>query len=91
MWSGLPAGLLRVGCSADVARSLIGDGVPEFLERYPDIDLRLRIGDRLRVAGLVRDQLADVVRAADGFLEDRTDAGADLDGHAGQPQRHHDV
>lgn len=44
---GLPAGLLRVGCSADVARSLIGDGVPEFLERYPDIDLRLRIGDRL--------------------------------------------
>lgn len=40
-------GILRVGCSADVARDLMGPNLGEFLERYPDIDIRLRVGERL--------------------------------------------
>lgn len=42
---GLPAGTLRVGCSAAVARVLLGS-VSEFLDLHPEIDLRLRVADR---------------------------------------------
>ncbi|MBB4617308.1 LysR substrate-binding domain-containing protein [Sphingomonas abaci] len=44
---GVPAGTLRVGCSAEVSQALLAPSVAEFLDRYPDIDLRLQVGDRL--------------------------------------------
>lgn len=44
---GVPAGILRVGCSGDVGRELVGPFLAEFLQRYPGIDLRLRVGERL--------------------------------------------
>jgi LysR family transcriptional regulator, transcriptional activator for aaeXAB operon len=44
---GIPAGTLRIGCSADVGRDLISPYLQEFLERYPEIDLRIRVGERL--------------------------------------------
>jgi LysR family transcriptional regulator, transcriptional activator for aaeXAB operon len=44
---GHPAGTLRVGCPGDVGRDLLGPHLHEFLERYPEIDMRLRIGERL--------------------------------------------
>ena len=42
-----PAGILRVGCSSDVASVLLADAIAAFLKRYPEIDLRLRVGERL--------------------------------------------
>jgi DNA-binding transcriptional LysR family regulator len=42
-----PGGILRVGCSAEIANLLIGAHLHEFLERYPEIDFRLRVADRL--------------------------------------------
>jgi len=44
---GQPSGTLRVGCPAHVARDVLADNLFEFLERYPDINLRLRVGERL--------------------------------------------
>lgn len=44
---GHPSGVLRVGCPGDVGRDLLGNFIGEFLDRYPDIDLRVRIGERL--------------------------------------------
>lgn len=62
---GVPAGTLRVGCSADVGRELLGPRIPEFLRRYPDIDLRIRVGERL----LPEPSTLDVVLHA-GWLAD---------------------
>jgi DNA-binding transcriptional LysR family regulator len=44
---GTPAGTLRIGCPPDVARGLLTPHLHEFLQRYPDIDLRVRVGERL--------------------------------------------
>ncbi|MGY2284484.1 LysR substrate-binding domain-containing protein [Pseudomonas gingeri] len=44
---GDPAGTLRIGCSGDVARSLLTPYLHEFLELFPSIDLRVRVGERL--------------------------------------------
>ncbi len=62
---GLPAGTLRIGCSADVGRELLGPQVPAFLDRYPDIDLRVKVGERL----LPEPNSLDVVLHA-GWLAD---------------------
>lgn len=62
---GLPAGTLRIGCSADVGRELLGPRMTEFLDRYPDIDLRIRVGERL----LPEPNSLDVVLHA-GWLAD---------------------
>jgi DNA-binding transcriptional LysR family regulator len=43
---GDPAGTLRIGCPGDIARSLT-PYLYEFMHRYPDIDLRIRVGERL--------------------------------------------
>jgi DNA-binding transcriptional LysR family regulator len=62
---GHPAGLLRIGCPADVGRDLVGKFISEFLERYPDINLRIRVGERL----LPEPNSFDVVLHA-GWLSD---------------------
>ena len=62
---GHPAGTLRVGCPGDVGRDLLGKSLHEFLERYPDIDLRVRVGERL----LPEPSSLDVVLHA-GWLSD---------------------
>jgi LysR family transcriptional regulator, transcriptional activator for aaeXAB operon len=43
---GDPAGTLRIGCPADVARDLTPH-LRDFLLAYPSIDLRVRVGERL--------------------------------------------
>jgi DNA-binding transcriptional LysR family regulator len=40
-----PRGLLRVACSPALGTEIITDTLPAFLERYPDIELELRMGD----------------------------------------------
>jgi DNA-binding transcriptional LysR family regulator len=62
---GHPAGTLRIGCPGDVGRDLLGKYMPEFLERYPEIDLRVRVGERL----LPEPNSLDVVLHA-GWLSD---------------------
>lgn len=62
---GLPAGTLRIGCSADIGRELLAPAMAEFLDRYPDIDLRVRVGERL----LPEPNSLDVVLHA-GWLAD---------------------
>lgn len=44
---GDPAGTLRIGCPSDVARDLLTPNLRAFMEKYPAIDLRIRIGERL--------------------------------------------
>jgi DNA-binding transcriptional LysR family regulator len=43
---GKPAGTLRIGCSGDIARALT-PYLCEFMTKYPEIDLRVRVGERL--------------------------------------------
>ena len=40
-----PRGLLRVACSPALGTDIISGTLPAFLERYPDIDLELRLDD----------------------------------------------
>ncbi|HGL5836619.1 TPA: LysR family transcriptional regulator [Serratia marcescens] len=42
-----PAGLLRIGCTSDVARTLLTPYLGEFLDLHPEIDIRIRVGERL--------------------------------------------
>ncbi|CAI0844722.1 LysR family transcriptional regulator [Serratia quinivorans] len=42
-----PAGLLRIGCTSDVARTLLTPNLGEFLDLHPEIDIRIRVGERL--------------------------------------------
>lgn len=46
-YRGEPSGTLRVGCSSDMARIVLTPYLHKFLERYPDIDLRINVGERL--------------------------------------------
>ncbi|OYU93365.1 MAG: LysR family transcriptional regulator [Burkholderiales bacterium PBB5] len=43
---GQPAGTLRIGCPGDIAPGLT-PYLHEFMEKYPEIDLRIRVGERL--------------------------------------------
>jgi LysR family transcriptional regulator, transcriptional activator for aaeXAB operon len=65
VYRGHPAGTLRIGCPADLGRDLLGHVMHEFMERYPDINLRVRVGERL----LPEPNALDVVLHA-GWLSD---------------------
>ncbi len=43
--SGKPRGTIRVTAPLGLGRRLIASGIPEFRERYPDIEVRLRLSD----------------------------------------------
>jgi DNA-binding transcriptional LysR family regulator len=43
--SGLPRGIIRVTAPLGLGRRLIASGIPEFHDRYPDIEVRLRLSD----------------------------------------------
>lgn len=43
--SGHPRGTIRVTAPLGIGRRLIASGIPEFHERYPDIEVRLRLSD----------------------------------------------
>ena len=50
-----PRGVLHVAAPLGLGRRLIAPAIPDFLERYPDVDVRLRLSDRrvdLAVEGL---------------------------------------
>ena len=44
--SGQPRGTIRVTAPLGMGRRLIASGIPEFHDRYPDIEVRLRLSDR---------------------------------------------
>ena len=43
--SGKPRGTIRVTAPLGMGRRLIASGIPEFRDRYPDIEVRLRLSD----------------------------------------------
>ncbi|MEQ8296119.1 MAG: LysR family transcriptional regulator [Nitratireductor sp.] len=43
--SGQPRGTIRVTAPLGLGRRLLASGIPEFRERYPDIEVRLRLSD----------------------------------------------
>jgi DNA-binding transcriptional LysR family regulator len=43
--SGQPRGTIRVTAPLGLGRRLIASGIPEFRDRYPDIEVRLRLSD----------------------------------------------
>src|SRR5690606_13353997 len=43
--SGQPRGSIRVTAPLGLGRRLIASGIPEFRDRYPDIEVRLRLSD----------------------------------------------
>lgn len=43
--SGQPRGTIRVTAPLGIGRRLIASGIPEFRDRYPDIEVRLRLSD----------------------------------------------
>ncbi|WP_127521593.1 LysR family transcriptional regulator [Mesorhizobium sp. Z1-4] len=43
--SGHPRGTIRVTAPLGIGRRLIASGIPEFHDRYPDIEVRLRLSD----------------------------------------------
>jgi DNA-binding transcriptional LysR family regulator len=43
--SGQPRGSIRVTAPLGIGRRLIASGIPEFHDRYPDIEVRLRLSD----------------------------------------------
>lgn len=61
-----PKGLLRVNLQGTLARHFVVPALPEFLERYPGIELHIGEGDRL--VDLVREGIDCVLRA--GNLQD---------------------
>jgi DNA-binding transcriptional LysR family regulator len=61
-----PKGTLRVDVHGTMARYFVLPGLPDFLARYPDIDMVLSEGDRL--VDLVREGIDCVIRA--GELKD---------------------
>jgi DNA-binding transcriptional LysR family regulator len=69
-----PKGLLRVNAQGTLARFFDMPGLPDFLERYPDIVLHLGEDDRL--VDLVREGVDCVLRT--GTLQDSTLAGRQI-------------
>lgn len=61
-----PKGVLRVDAHGTMARYFVLPGLPDFLTRYPDIEMVLSEGDRL--VDLVREGIDCVIRA--GELKD---------------------
>ena len=43
--SGQPRGTIRVTAPLGLGRRLVASGIPEFHDRYPDIEVRLRLSD----------------------------------------------
>ena len=64
-----PKGLLRVSAPMTLTLACLSSAIPEFLERYPDVSLDLRMDDR-RV-NIVEDGFDLAIRASDQ-LEDST-------------------
>lgn len=69
-----PKGLLRVNAQGTLARFFVMPGLPDFLERHPDIVLHLGEDDRL--VDLVREGVDCVLRT--GVLQDSTLAGRQI-------------
>lgn len=44
---GLPTGILRIGCPGEICSDLLTPYLHKFMAEYPDIDLRVRVGERL--------------------------------------------
>jgi DNA-binding transcriptional LysR family regulator len=93
---GEPRGLLRVDAHGLLTRTFLLPGLPEFLARYPRIDLHLGQGDRL--VDLVREGVDCVIRAGDladsgmilrrlGSIEEITAASPDYLARRGTPGR----
>jgi DNA-binding transcriptional LysR family regulator len=61
-----PAGLLRVNVQATLARYVVAPALPDFLARYPAVELQISEGDRL--VDLVREGIDCVLRV--GNLQD---------------------
>ncbi|HEX7815029.1 LysR family transcriptional regulator [Dyella sp.] len=66
-----PAGLLRLDVNSELAMHFILPGLPDFLERYPDI--RIHIGEGDRFVDLVREGVDCVLRV--GQLTDSSMVG----------------
>lgn len=45
-YQGHPSGRLRVAAPSGIGRQIVGPAVPDFLARYPDVDLELQLVDR---------------------------------------------
>jgi len=46
-YRGEPAGTLTIGCPSNVSRTLLSPYIHEFLDRYPRINVRVKVGERL--------------------------------------------
>jgi DNA-binding transcriptional LysR family regulator len=66
-----PKGLLRVNLQGTLARNFVVPALPDFVERYPDIELL--IGEDDRLVDLVREGIDCVLRA--GTLQDSSMVG----------------
>lgn len=95
-----PKGLLRVDAHGTMARHFVLPGLPDFLARYPDIEMMLSEGDRL--VDLVREGIDCVIRAGElrdsdmvarplGQLEEITCASPDYLHRNGTPQTMEDL
>ena len=62
-----PRGTLRIGCTNDISRDLLSVSIPEFLERHPNIDVRVRAGERQ----VPEANIIDVVLHAGWMLDSR--------------------
>ncbi len=95
-----PKGILRVDVHGTMARYFVLPGLPEFLARYPDIEMVLSEGDRL--VDLVREGIDCVIRAGElkdsdmvarslGQLEEITCASPDYLKRVGMPKTLEDL
>jgi DNA-binding transcriptional LysR family regulator len=65
-YQGHPSGRLRVSSPSSIGHVILKANLPEFLERYPEVDLQLLLTDR--VINPVTDDMDVVIRT--GWLED---------------------
>lgn len=95
-----PKGLLRVDVHGTIARHFVLPGLPDFLARYPEIEMMLSEGDRL--VDLVREGIDCVIRSGElkdsdmvarslGQLEEITCASPDYLQRWGTPHRLEDL
>lgn len=95
-----PKGILRVDVHGTMARYFVLPGLPDFLARYPDIEMVLSEGDRL--VDLVREGIDCVIRAGElkdsdmvarslGQLEEITCASPDYLQRVGTPKTLEDL
>lgn len=95
-----PKGILRVDVHGTMARYFVLPGLPEFLARYPNIEMVLSEGDRL--VDLVREGIDCVIRAGElkdsdmvarslGQLEEITCASPDYLQRVGTPNTLEDL